>query len=163
MPLGSLTDGVNHRNACSEQPDVVAVAGSCQAFTILNIAPVFKSFCNFHHSAFAVINSLFLTKIANYTPCTLPGVKQCFTACRVSPVYKHIFPLSTAPTLAIIGLPWKVVPFPEFELQAKWMARVLSRRVSLPIKQDMQADTEAFYDNLQQQGVPVRSAATGCN
>lgn len=77
-------------------------------------------------------------------------------ACRVSPVYRHIFPLSTAPTLAIIGLPWKVVPFPEFELQAKWIARVLSKRVGLPSQQSMQADVGSFYSDLEQQGTPAR-------
>ena len=74
----------------------------------------------------------------------------------MAPVYRHIFPLSTAPTLSIIGLPWKVVPFPEFEVQAKWIARVLSKRVSLPSQQAMQDDIEAFHNDLEQQGVPAR-------
>lgn len=82
---------------------------------------------------------------------------ECWcAACRVAPVYRHIFPLSTAPTLSIIGLPWKVVPFPEFELQAKWIARVLSKRVSLPSQEDMQAEVHDFYSDLKQQGVPAR-------
>ena len=73
-------------------------------------------------------------------------------------MYRHIFPLSTAPTLSIIGLPWKVVPFPEFEVQAKWIARVLSRRVSLPSQLAMQEEVEAFYNDLEQQGIPARCA-----
>ena len=75
---------------------------------------------------------------------------------RVSPVYRHIFPLSTAPTLSIIGLPWKVVPFPEFEVQAKWIARVLSKRVGLPSMQSMQNEVEEFYADLEHQNVPAR-------
>lgn len=75
---------------------------------------------------------------------------------RVSPVYRHIFPLSTAPTLSIIGLPWKVVPFPEFEVQAKWIARVLSKRVSLPSMHSMQNEVEEFYADLEHQNVPAR-------
>ena len=71
-------------------------------------------------------------------------------------MYRHVFPLSTAPTLAIIGLPWKVVPFPEFEVQAKWIARVLSKRVSLPSMQSMQAEVEGFYADLEHQQVPAR-------
>ncbi len=78
---------------------------------------------------------------------------------RVSPVYRHIFPLSTAPTLSIIGLPWKVVPFPEFEVQAKWIARVLSKRVSLPSMQAMQAEVHQFYADMEQQEVPARYTA----
>ncbi|KAL0040645.1 hypothetical protein WJX79_000450 [Trebouxia sp. C0005] len=75
---------------------------------------------------------------------------------RVAPVYRHIFPLSTAPTLSIIGLPWKVVPFPEFEVQAKWIARVLSKRVHLPSMDAMQAEVQRFYADLEQQEVPAR-------
>ena len=76
--------------------------------------------------------------------------------CRVAPVYRHIFPLSTAPTLSIIGLPWKVVPFPEFEVQAKWIARVLSQRVHLPSMEAMQAEVQQFYAELDRQEVPAR-------
>ena len=71
-------------------------------------------------------------------------------------MYRHIFPISTAPTLSIIGLPWKVVPFPEFEVQAKWIARVLSKRVSLPSKAAMQAEVQQFYKDLESDGVPAR-------
>lgn len=75
---------------------------------------------------------------------------------RVAPVYRHIFPLSTAPTLSIIGLPWKVVPFPEFEVQAKWIARVLSKRVHLPSMDAMQVEVQQFYADLERQEVPAR-------
>jgi len=83
-------------------------------------------------------------------------VRQSMCVCRVAPVYRHIFPLSTAPTLSIIGLPWKVVPFPEFEVQAKWIARVLSKRVHLPSMDAMQAEVQQFYADLEQQEVPAR-------
>ncbi|EIE25007.1 FAD/NAD(P)-binding domain-containing protein [Coccomyxa subellipsoidea C-169] len=75
---------------------------------------------------------------------------------RVSPLYKHIFPPSTAPTLSFVGLPWKVVPFAQYELQAKWIARVLSARVSLPGQRHMLADISAFYADLDKEGVPKR-------
>lgn len=51
---------------------------------------------------------------------------------RVGPLYQHVFPPALAPTLAFIGLPWKVLPFPQMELQSKWVARVLSGRAALP-------------------------------
>lgn len=82
----------------------------------------------------------------------------CYFHCRVSPLYQHIFPPSAAPTLSFVGLPWKVVPFAQYELQAKWIARVLSGRVSLPTQRHMLADISAFYAALEKQGVPKRSA-----
>ena len=36
---------------------------------------------------------------------------------RVSPLYKHIFPPAVAPSLAFIGILWKSLRFPQFELQ----------------------------------------------
>ena len=51
---------------------------------------------------------------------------------RVGPLYHHIFPPAAAPTLSFVGLPWKVVPFPQFELQARWIARVLAGASQLP-------------------------------
>ena len=65
-----------------------------------------------------------------------PYLSEC-ALCRVSPLYQHVFPPAYAPSLSFIGLPWKVVPFPQYELQAKWVARVLSGRVSLPSQEVM--------------------------
>ena len=50
----------------------------------------------------------------------------------VSPLYKHVFPPSLAPSLSFIGLPWKVVPFPQFEVQGRWIAKALSGSAELP-------------------------------
>ncbi|KAL4288595.1 hypothetical protein AHAS_Ahas19G0301900 [Arachis hypogaea] len=41
-----------------------------------------------------------------------------------------------------IGLPWKVVPFPMFKLQTKWIAGALSNRLALPSKEEMTQDPE---------------------
>jgi aliphatic glucosinolate S-oxygenase len=57
---------------------------------------------------------------------------------RVAPLFQHVFPPALAPTLSFVGLPWKVVPFPQFELQAKWVARALSGRALLPSADAMQ-------------------------
>ncbi|KAL0324441.1 UNVERIFIED_CONTAM: Flavin-containing monooxygenase FMO GS-OX-like 5 [Sesamum calycinum] len=75
---------------------------------------------------------------------------------RVGPLYKHIFPPALAPWLSFIGLPWKVVPFPLFEFQSKWIAGVLSGRIPLPSKEEMMTDTEAFYSSLEASGIPYR-------
>lgn len=76
----------------------------------------------------------------------------------VAPLYKHIFHPSWAPTLSFIGLPWKVVPFPQFELQSRWVARCLSGRVKLPLRSAMEAEVLAFHDALEEEGIPKRYA-----
>ncbi|KAF3496792.1 hypothetical protein DY000_02057834 [Brassica cretica] len=75
---------------------------------------------------------------------------------RVGPLYKHVFPPALAPGLSFIGLPWQITPFPMFELQSKWVAAVLSGRVSLPSQDEMMEDTKAFYDKLEASGIPKR-------
>lgn len=75
---------------------------------------------------------------------------------RVGPLYKHVFPPGLAPWLSFVGLPWKVVPFPMFELQSKWIARILSNRIALPSKEEMAEDIEAFYSSLEASGTPKR-------
>ncbi|XXG75912.1 hypothetical protein AAC387_Pa08g0377 [Persea americana] len=75
---------------------------------------------------------------------------------RVGPLYKHIFPPLLAPSLSFIGLPWRVTPFPMFEMQSKWVASVLSRRLALPSQEEMMMDVEAFYSKLDAAGIPKR-------
>ncbi|XP_010533773.1 PREDICTED: flavin-containing monooxygenase FMO GS-OX-like 2 [Tarenaya hassleriana] len=75
---------------------------------------------------------------------------------RVGPLYKHVFPPALAPGLSFIGLPWQITPFPMFELQSKWVAAVLSGRVSLPSQDEMMEDVKAFYSELEDSGIPKR-------
>ncbi|KAF5207773.1 Flavin-containing monooxygenase fmo gs-ox-like [Thalictrum thalictroides] len=77
---------------------------------------------------------------------------------RVGPLYKHIFPHQLAPSLSFIGLPWKVGPFPLYELQSKWMARILSGQSSLPSQENMISDVQALYSRFEAAGVPKRYA-----
>ena len=46
----------------------------------------------------------------------------------------------------------------QYELQAKWIARVLSERASLPSRQKMHAHIQAFYRELELNNVPKRCA-----
>ncbi|XP_023539206.1 flavin-containing monooxygenase FMO GS-OX-like 3 [Cucurbita pepo subsp. pepo] len=73
---------------------------------------------------------------------------------RVGPLYKHVFPPALAPGLSFVGLPFKVVPLPMFELQSNWVAGVLSKRIALPLKEEMLADVKAFYEDLEANGKP---------
>ncbi|XP_031502630.1 flavin-containing monooxygenase FMO GS-OX-like 4 [Nymphaea colorata] len=75
---------------------------------------------------------------------------------RVGPLYKHVFPPSLAPSLSVIGIPFRVLPFPLFELQSKWVAGVLSGRISLPSVQEMVEDVKAFYLQIEAAGYPKR-------
>ncbi|XP_057811038.1 flavin-containing monooxygenase FMO GS-OX-like 4 [Salvia miltiorrhiza] len=75
---------------------------------------------------------------------------------RVGPLYQHVFPPTLAPWLSFVGLPWKVVPFPLFELQSKWIAGVLSGRITLESTEEMRADVEAFYSSLEAACIPKR-------
>ena len=77
---------------------------------------------------------------------------------RVGPLYQHVFPPAAAPALSFVGLPWKVVPFCQYELQSRWIARCLSGRAQLPDLAAMRADVAAFYARLRADGVPQRWA-----
>ncbi|CAA7034215.1 unnamed protein product [Microthlaspi erraticum] len=74
----------------------------------------------------------------------------------VGPLYKHIFPPALAPWLSFAGIPYKVLPFPMFELQSKWIAGVLSGRIKLPSKEDMMVETKTMKDTFEALGIPKR-------
>lgn len=73
---------------------------------------------------------------------------------RVGPLYKHVFPPSLAPCLSFIGLTWKIAPFFQFELQSKWIAGVLSGRITLPSEDEMMEDAKALYSRMERDGIP---------
>lgn len=75
---------------------------------------------------------------------------------RVGPLYEHIWPPRYSPRLSFVGLPWKVLPFPQYQLQARWISRVLSGRVQLPDAAEMEAHIEAFYKQLEADGIEQR-------
>ncbi|KAA8497487.1 Flavin-containing monooxygenase FMO GS-OX-like 4 [Porphyridium purpureum] len=59
----------------------------------------------------------------------------------VTPLYKHVFCIPR-PSVAFVGLPWKVAPFPLFYFQSRWIAAVFSGRAVLPSQSEMHADRE---------------------
>ncbi|XP_043725042.1 flavin-containing monooxygenase FMO GS-OX5-like isoform X2 [Telopea speciosissima] len=73
---------------------------------------------------------------------------------RVGPLYKHVFPPRLAPWLSFVGLPFMVLPFMTFELQAKWVAQVLSGKVPLPFEQEMMNSVEEHYRHMAETGRP---------
>lgn len=60
-----------------------------------------------------------------------------------APLYEHAFPPSTAPGLSFLGLPYKVVPFPLCEAQARRLARGLSGEAPFPTRAEMTAAAQA--------------------
>ncbi|KAK4557925.1 hypothetical protein RGQ29_007602 [Quercus rubra] len=49
-----------------------------------------------------------------------------------------------------------VITFPMFELQSKWIAGVLSNRITLPSQEEMMEDVKALYSSLEASGTPKR-------
>ena len=47
---------------------------------------------------------------------------------RIQYLYKHCIPIQRDCSISFVGVPWKVVPFPQFELQSKWISQLLSGR-----------------------------------
>ncbi|KAE8734468.1 Flavin-containing monooxygenase FMO GS-OX-like 3 [Hibiscus syriacus] len=73
---------------------------------------------------------------------------------RVGPLYKHVFPPSLAPWLSFVGLNYRVVIFKVIELQAKWVAKVLSGTVELPSREAMMSSVEELYSKMEKAGMP---------
>lgn len=60
------------------------------------------------------------------------------------------------PTLAFVGLPFRIVPFPFFQRQARWFARMLAGGFSLPDRAGRRRDHAAEIRALRRAGVPER-------
>ncbi|XP_020587142.1 flavin-containing monooxygenase FMO GS-OX-like 9 [Phalaenopsis equestris] len=73
---------------------------------------------------------------------------------RVGPLYEHTFPPSLAPSLSFVGIPRKIIGFPFFESQAKWIAQVLSRRRTLPSCEEMMKAIKEYYNSRDMDGIP---------
>lgn len=56
---------------------------------------------------------------------------------------------------SLVGL-CQVVPFGLFEFQSKWIAGVLSNRITLPSVEEMMEDVKTFYSKLEISGMPKR-------
>ncbi|KAH9313640.1 hypothetical protein KI387_022267 [Taxus chinensis] len=75
---------------------------------------------------------------------------------RVGPLYEHIFPPLLAPSLSFVGIPRKIIAFPFFESQSKWIAQILSGKLVLPSIKDMIRTVEKFYEVKDIAGLPKR-------
>jgi len=67
---------------------------------------------------------------------------------RIEPLYEHLFHPKFGASLSFIGLGFKILPFPHFEIQAAWVARCLAGKCTLPTEQEMAERARAFYDGF---------------
>ncbi|XP_068655481.1 flavin-containing monooxygenase FMO GS-OX-like 9 [Aristolochia californica] len=72
---------------------------------------------------------------------------------RVEPLFEHTFPPSLAPSLSFVGIPRKIL-FSFFEVQARWIAQVLSKKRALPSWDEMMKSIKDFYQSMEAAGVP---------
>jgi hypothetical protein len=70
---------------------------------------------------------------------------------QVHPLYRHLLHTVHA-TLAVIGVPIKVLPFPLFDLQVRFFCNHLAGEFTLPSKAEMDAFTEAEKARRKEQG-----------
>lgn len=63
----------------------------------------------------------------------------------VRPLYQHLLHPDFGASLSFIGLPFKVVPFPQFEVQARLVARLLSGKAALPSQSEMEEWMGSLY------------------
>ena len=72
----------------------------------------------------------------------------------VHPLYLDVLS-QNYPTLGFIGVPFLVIPFPLFELQAQWFAALLSSEIVLPSRQERHLADLAHRQTLEQSQVPM--------
>ncbi|XP_048745451.1 uncharacterized protein LOC125658271 [Ostrea edulis] len=76
---------------------------------------------------------------------------------RITPLYKHLIHIDH-PTMAFVGIPKTICPFPQFDVQIRFFLSSLSGKFRLPSKEDMLLDTEQDFQSRLSQGLLVRYA-----
>ncbi len=74
---------------------------------------------------------------------------------RVCGLYRQLLAIDH-PTLAFIGLPFRIVPFPLFQRQARWFANVLTCRFALPTRAERRREHAREIRALRHAGVAER-------
>ena len=97
---------------------------------------------------------LFCTGYHYRFPFLVPGVVDVRNN-RVRGLYRQLLAIDR-PTLAFIGLPFRIVPFPLFQRQARWFAYALARRFALPTRLARRREHAREIRALRQAGVAER-------
>ncbi|KFK27893.1 hypothetical protein AALP_AA8G443500 [Arabis alpina] len=82
---------------------------------------------------------------------------------RVGPLFEHTFSPCLSPSLSFVGIPRKLIGFPFFESQAKWIAKLLSGKTSLPSADEMMQSVAEFYQARETDGIPKRNTHDICD
>jgi len=95
----------------------------------------------------------------NFTfPFLSPKVRVDVTPHRVKPLYKHVVSINH-PTLSFLGLCSLVCPFPQFDLQATFVSKILKGTFQLPTTEEMLKDEAKELDyRMKELGWPERHA-----
>jgi len=70
-------------------------------------------------------------------------------------LYKHVFHIDR-PSLAFVGIPFKVTSLPLFHNQCAWIASVVTGETTLPSQSEMKRDLEKEWALKREAGVPKR-------
>ena len=74
------------------------------------------------------------------------------------PLYLHMFPPAVAPSLALVGLSWKAIRPPQFQLQGQLFARLLAGAAAPLLSAEPGSDHG--YDVVSHEGIDPTRAAT---
>lgn len=75
----------------------------------------------------------------------------------VQPLYKHCINVNY-PTMAIIGLPYAVIPSQVFDLQVRFSLKFFKNELKLPSREDMLAELKKDNEDRQKDGLRERDA-----
>lgn len=92
----------------------------------------------------------------HYSVPFLPAGIVDSTRSHIRRLYQHLLTLEYGPFLTFIGLPFKIIPFPQFELQCKYVARMLSGKVQPPEPEEMETWMHAHYSYAEEAGLADR-------
>lgn len=128
---------ISERTATALSTEQAAVAESLPEISLLSAEEGRVQFVNGHEER-DVDHIIFCTGYHFSIP-FLSSLQPPLVTDGVRPhhLYQHVF-YSKEPTLALIGFPQRIVPFPFSQAQGAWVARVLSGRVALPSEIEME-------------------------
>lgn len=131
----------------------------CQAGPVRRCPPVAR----FDKTDVVLANGEVIADVDAFIFCTGYHYRFPFLATAVASVhenwvqglYRQLVPVE-APRCAFIGLPFRIVPFPLFQRQARWFARYLNRGFPLPGLAERRREYADQIARLQSSGVAPR-------
>lgn len=71
------------------------------------------------------------------------------------PLYEHVLHSELNYRLAYIGVPVRIIPFPQMELQSRWVARILSGALEPPSAEELQCERKRLEHEVLEPNGPV--------